>query len=241
MLFNLSAGKAEGRQLIQPQTLLEIQSPQVAARTDPSAPTPNAAYAMGWFVDVYNGRARVSHGGYIHDVNSEVTLFPEDGLGIVSFTNFGFPSLARLINQSVFDLLKGFEPVQTCTEKLAQYEAKVKDRLKSNASVRRVGNTTPSHSLSKYAGAYEHPAYGRVEIHEDDGELMFQRNQLVLPLAHWHYDAWVAKDTGIFFIHVSHAFDAESHFVFETNVEGEIGAVSIRLEPAVAPIRFEKR
>src|SRR5437764_15212024 len=71
MLFNLRGGRQEGCSLIKPQTLLEIQSPQMPARTDPSCPTPHASYAMGWFVDTYNSRVRLSHGGYLHDVNSE--------------------------------------------------------------------------------------------------------------------------------------------------------------------------
>ena len=240
MVFNLNGGKADGRPLIQTPTLTEIQSPQVVARTDTSAPTPNAAYAMGWFVDTYNARPRVSHGGYVHDVNSEITLFPEDDIGIVSFTNFGFPTLSRLINQCAFDLIKGLRPTQTLEEKLAQYEAKIEETRKRNASVPRVANTAPSHPLSDYAGVYLHQGYGKIEILQRDGGLVFQRKNLVLPLDHWHYDAWIAKDSGMFFIHVPHAFDPASRFLFETNADGEIVALSIPLEPAVAPIRFEK-
>jgi CubicO group peptidase (beta-lactamase class C family) len=240
MIFNLGGGKVAGCSLIQAQTLLEIQSPQVIARTDPSAPTANAAYALGWFVDTYNGCARLTHGGYIHDVNSEVTLFPEDDIGVVSFINFGFPALARLINQYAFDLIKGFTPVQTFEEKLAQYEEKVEETRRRNAAVRRVLNTAPSHALADYAGTYTHPGYGRVEILRRDRELLFRRNRLVLPLEHWHYDSWTAGDSGLFFIHAPHAFDPASRISFATDSDGRIAAVSIRLEPAVAPIRFEK-
>jgi len=49
--FNLRGGRGYEDSLIQPQTLLEIQSPQVSARTDSACPSPNASYAMGWFVD----------------------------------------------------------------------------------------------------------------------------------------------------------------------------------------------
>ena len=89
--FNLNGGRIGGLSLIKPQTLAEIYSPQIIAALDQGAPTPNAAYALGWFVDTYHGHARLSHGGYIHDIGSEVMVFPEDGVGIVSFTNFGAP------------------------------------------------------------------------------------------------------------------------------------------------------
>lgn len=125
LLLNLSGGEAKRRQLIHPQTLAEIRLPVIAARTDPSAPTPCSTYAMGWFVDTYNNRPRVAHGGYIHDVNSEVMFFPDDGIGIVTFTNFGFPMLARLLAEHTFDLIMDLKPVMTVEEKLAQYEAKI--------------------------------------------------------------------------------------------------------------------
>jgi CubicO group peptidase (beta-lactamase class C family) len=241
MLFNLNHGKVADRSLINSQTITEIHSPQVTARTDPSTPTPNAAYAMGWFVDTYNGRARVAHGGYVHDVNSEVMLFPQDDIGIVSFTNFGFPTLARLMGQHAFDLLMGSDPTQSLTERLAQYESRVEETRKRMAAVHRVGNTTPSHSLDEYAGVYVHPGYGEMHVIRNGTELTLKRNDLELSLEHWHYDAWVARDCEMFFIHVPHAFDRSNRMVFDTDVDGGIAGLSIRLEPSVAPIRFEKR
>jgi len=91
MLFNLNGGRVEGRALMQAATLSEIQAPQVVARTDPSCPTPNAMYAMGWFVDTYNGHSRIAHGGYLHDINSEVMIFPADRIGIVFVHQLWFP------------------------------------------------------------------------------------------------------------------------------------------------------
>jgi CubicO group peptidase (beta-lactamase class C family) len=241
LLFNLRGGKQEGRALIEPQTLAEIHSPQVAARTDPSCPTPQAAYAMGWFVDTYHGRLRISHGGNLHDVNSEVMLFPQDDTGIVSFTNFGGPRMAKLINQYAFDFLMGFAPDQTVEEKLAEYEKNIADIREKNALAGRVGNTAPSHRLDDYAGSYLHPGYGRIEIHRRGQGLDLQRNGLTLALEHWHYDAWAVAENDLFEIHRPHAFDRTSRILFETDANGEIAAFTIPLEPAVAPVRFAKQ
>jgi CubicO group peptidase (beta-lactamase class C family) len=239
--FNLRGGEATEGHLIAPQTLATIQSPQMLTSMDQGALTPNAAYGLGWFIDTYNGRARVSHGGDIHDVNSNVMLFPEEGAGIVSFINFGRPQLTSLINQYAFDLIMDLKPVQTLEEILARYEKRIEDTRERVASVRRVENTSPSHSLSEYAGIYGHPAYGKIEIHRQDQDLVLQRNDLILPLQHWHYDAWVAKDNDIFPIDYRHAFERTNRILFETSADGEIAAVSIQLEIAVAPIRFIKR
>jgi CubicO group peptidase (beta-lactamase class C family) len=238
--FNLSGGRAEAGQLIRRETLAELQSPHVAARGDASCPTPNAAYGMGWYIDSYNSRLRVMHGGYVHDVHSDVMLFPEQGFGLVTFTNFGFPTMARVINEHASDLILGTEPRHSAEEKLAEYERKIEENRRRKASVSRVANTSPSHGVADYAGLYVHPAYGEIEIMCRDTELTFKRNNLLLPLEHWHYDAWVAQDTGDFHLHVPHAFDRASRMLFDTNADGAIDGVSIRLEPAVAPIRFTR-
>jgi CubicO group peptidase (beta-lactamase class C family) len=240
MLLNLHGGKATDRQLITRQTLAEIHSPQLVTSTDQGAPTPNATYGLGWFVDTYHGRVRVSHGGDLHDVNSNVMLFPEEGIGIVSFINFGRPQVTSLINEYAFDMIMDLKPAQTLEETLARYEKRIEDTRQRVASARRIENTAPSHSLNDYAGVYWNPGYGKIEIHRRAQELIFQRNDLILPLQHWHYDAWVAKDNDIFAIDYPHAFDRASRILFETSADGEIVAVSIQLEIAVGPIRFEK-
>jgi CubicO group peptidase (beta-lactamase class C family) len=242
MLFNLNAGQTPRQALVKPHTLEEIHSRQIVVRpSDVPDLSPDVAYGMGWFVDTYNGASRLSHSGYVHDVNSEVTLLPQYGVGVVSFTNFGFPALARFLNQQAVDLITGFKSDQTVEDRLAQYEEKIKTVRQRNESVRRVANTSPSHSLSDYAGDYLHRGYGRVEIRQEGQELILRLNQLVLPLQHWHLDVWVAQDTGIFFLHLAHAFDGASRMPFHTNIDGDVAAVSIGLEPAVAPIRFEKQ
>ncbi len=237
--FNLGSGQVDGRQLVHAQTLKEIHSPQtIISPSDAPELAPNAAYAMGWFVDRYQNHARLSHGGYVHDVNSHVALFPKEDIGIVAFTNFGPPLPARLITEHAFALLAGVTPAPTVPEKLAQYENMVEETRQRDAAVPRIAGTKPSHSLSDYAGVYRHQGYGTIEIQKSGEELALRRNRLLLPLQHWHYDAWIAKDCELFFIHVPHEFDQASRMLFETDADGRIGAISIRLEPAVPPIRF---
>ena len=241
MSLNLSGGKIDGRSLIQPKTLAEIHAPQIPSHADPSSPSAAACYAMGWFVDTYRGTARLGHGGYIHDVNSEVSLHPEEGIGIVSFINLGCVGLARTINQYVFDVIKGFKLPTTVEEKLADYEKRTEDTRIRNASARRVTGTSPSHPLSDYEGVYQEPGYGVIQIRKLGDELQFQRGDLTLPLEHWHYDAWVAQPSDLFLIHVPHVFDKTSRFLFETSPDGDIAALLIKFEAAVSPIRFVKQ
>jgi CubicO group peptidase (beta-lactamase class C family) len=239
--FNLNCGLAGDRQLIAPQTLREIHSPQLQTGIDAAAPTPNAAYAIGWFVDIYNARPRLSHGGQLHDVNSEVMLFPDDDLAIVAFTNFGSPRLSRLLAQHAFDLMMGLETRQSLGEALAQYEQKVADNCKRIAVVPRVLNSAPSRPLSSYVGTYVDPGYGAMEIARDAGKLILRRGELLLPLQHWHYDNWVADESDLFEMQKPHAFDRASQIAFELGVDREVVALRMALEPSVGPIRFERR
>jgi CubicO group peptidase (beta-lactamase class C family) len=238
--FNLCGGLAQGRQLIEPQTLAEIQSPQIGVGAEFGGLMRSAAYGMGWFVDTYNGSVRLSHGGYLHDVQSEVTLLPRQRVGVVSFINFGPPSIAGVINEHACDLVLGRKPVRRVEEKLALYEQTVAETLARSASVNRVADTRPSHALRDYAGRYVHPGYGSMEIEVDRQELVLRRHSLVMELQHWHYDAWIVRDADPFTIHAPHPFHRYSRLAFETNCDGDIVALSLGFEPAVAAIRFEK-
>jgi CubicO group peptidase (beta-lactamase class C family) len=238
--FNLNGGQANGKPLIERETFREIRSPQITTGNDPSARKPNATYGMGWSVDNYNGCARISHGGYLHDVHSEVALFPRENIGIVAFVNFGASMLALLVIEHVFDSLMGLQPVSSINATLTEYENSIARMRERHTHTTRRGNTTPSHSLDSHAGSYENPAYGSLEIISSDRELTLVRGSLRLPLEHWHYDAWVAQKNDHFGIHAPHAFDPSSRIVFETDPDGEICGLLVPLEPAVSPIKFLK-
>ena len=52
----------------------------------------------------------------------------------------------------------------------------------------------PSLELAAYAGSYEHPAYGTVQVALEGGSLVWRWNSFRADLAHYHYDTFVAKD-----------------------------------------------
>jgi CubicO group peptidase (beta-lactamase class C family) len=238
--FNLSGGKAQGRQLIQAQTLAEISAPALPICAEESPPSPGAMRALGWTVDRYNGHARVSHGGLLMDVSSDVTLYPEFDIGLVCFVNFAAPLRAKLINQYAFDLLMNGKTSQTWEDQLAKYANSIEETSRRNSAVRRVEGTSPSHSLNDHAGRYQHRAYGEIEIRNSGGKLDFRLNDLNLSLEHWHYDSWVAKDSEVFPRHIPHEFDKSSRIQFVTNAEGDVAQVAVNLEATVRPVSFER-
>lgn len=240
MKFNLGDGNWEGERLLHAQTLATVHSAQTVI-ADPRARKPDALYAMGWTRYARHGLSLLSHGGYLHDVNCEVTLVPQRNLGILSFTNFGPPMMALPINHCLLDILLGFLPDSVLQEQVAQYERQVEETRRHNLSVSRVQSTMPSHALDDYSGVYEHPAYGRIEIGRQGHGLTFRRHRLVLTLLHWQYDTWAFEEDDRFWIHERHPFERASHVLFYTGEEDEVASFSLRLEPAVAPILFRRR
>lgn len=242
MLFNLERGAVGRRQLIRESTLEQLHAPQVVVGDRPLAGlSPEGAYALGWLVDSYNGHKRISHGGYLDDVNSSLMLFPSLGIGLVCFVNFGCAVLAPLINQHVFDAMMGQTPVRTFEEALAQYETKIENARRRIESVERVANTRPSQPLSTYAGEYQNAGYGRMTINRRGDRLTLLWNDVRLKLKHWHYDVWIAEDDDRWAIHQPHAFDGACAIQFHSDARGRIAMMTIPLEPEVAPILFSKQ
>ncbi|MEJ0028528.1 MAG: serine hydrolase [Rhizomicrobium sp.] len=238
--FNLDDGRAGERSLVKSATLAEIHAPQITGGSELVGLLSPISYAMGWVVGAYHGRPRLTHGGHLHDVNSVVSLFPKDGIGIVSVTNFGGPVLAPFIAQRTFDVLMGFEPLQHLDELLAQYEKNITDTRERNRAAPHVENTRPSHALDAYAGVYAHPAYGEIRVEREGGILILNRDGLRLSLRHWHYDVWVAAESEMFVIYMNNPFDPSNCVQFHSGVGGNIESMAIRFEPALASIVLRK-
>jgi CubicO group peptidase (beta-lactamase class C family) len=239
MAFNLKGGHAAGRQLIKSDTLRDIHTPRVLMGADPAAPSPNAAYALGWFVDSYQGRLRLSHTGHLHDVHSSLMLFPQEKFGLVSYVNFASSRLATLINETAFDAMLGLPHLQRLTEALVAYEQKIANLQERHASMQRVSHTPASHSLRDYAGGYVHLGYGRIDIALRGATLILERGALKLALEHWHDDVWRVAQNDWFEIHKQQELDQTSLLSFETSPTGAIGAFTLPLDGGAA--RFVKQ
>lgn len=242
LMFNLNHGATtSGRRLLREKTLAEIQSPVLPIGADPVAPSAEAMYGLGWFIDAHRARRRISHTGFIHDVSSCVTLLPEEGIAAVSFVNFGATRLANLINQFALEVLMGDEAERTLEGRLRQYEEDLEVNRRRTTSAHRAPGTTPTHELRQYVGTYLNPGYGTLDISSDRRSLFIRYGDFDLRLDHWHYDSWVAAENDLFEIHKPHAFDRSSQFTFVTNANHGVTAVLIQFEPATVPIRFERQ
>jgi CubicO group peptidase (beta-lactamase class C family) len=237
LLFNLQGGAIDGKQLINPATLADLQSPHMVTGSTSTEPEISApSYGMGWMVDTYRGHRRVHHGGAIDGFITALVLFPDDQVGIVAFTNAGSPLPALLANHAADRVLElpardwNGEALARRQQGLALTEEAEKEK-----EATRVPGTHPTHELADYAGDYEDPGYGLLEVRLDGEQLALVYNGIEAPLSHWHYDVWNGAETD-----GDPTFENQK-FQFRLDVDGNVASVESSLEPAVDPIVFKRR
>lgn len=245
MNFQLGHGPktADGKPILKETTIRELQSPQMvitggltpADRTDVHA----MGYAMGWGVESYRGHRHVEHGGAIDGFVAQVELFPDDDLGVVALVNQSGSPVPGLICPTIADMILKLEPMDWSGQALLKVEAakriEAATKAKTEQDKGKVSGTKPSHELKDYAGVFENPGYGRIEIRQEGDHLALQYGQVVFPLAHLHYDVFSATKTKP----EDDAFENKK-FQFHMDVKGLINSITSDLEPMTAPIGFNR-
>ncbi|MEE4330564.1 MAG: serine hydrolase, partial [Wenzhouxiangella sp.] len=239
LLLNLENGLFDGERLIELSTLHDLHSAQISVPSmQPSDGEVPVGYAMGWFVSVYEGHRRLSHGGGIDGFITSVTLYPDDGLGIVAFTNSG-SGLGNLIDRVAADRILGIDDRDRIGEALAQRERALaaQDEAEQRRDEQRVEGTSPSHAVEDYVGRYFDPGYGELTVAPGNAEnaLSVTYNGIDAPLRHWHYNVWSGAET-----EGDKTFE-NMKFAFRSNFEGAIDSVVVPLELTASPIVFEKQ
>jgi len=116
---------------------------------------------------------------------------PQDSIGVVVFV-IGDQSapLYNVISYNVYERLLNLNLTpwsnRVLTDVKAGKEASREGRAK--ASIGRISGTKPTHPIEDYAGQFENPAYGTINIAMKDTGLEFALHKIVLPLNHYHYD-----------------------------------------------------
>ena len=64
-------------------------------------------YALGWFLEEYNGKKIVSHTGGVNGFVTSVTLIPEEKLGIVVLTNTDANGFFEALKWEIMDAYLG--------------------------------------------------------------------------------------------------------------------------------------
>jgi len=107
--------------------------------------------------------------------------------------------------------------------RLKNKKAGTEARTKANQG--RIPDTKPSHALADYAGAYENPAYGMMNIALKDNQLHFDFHKMRFAMTQFHYDRFDTPDD---------EEDGKWSVNFRTNPRGDIDQAVMSLDEAEA-------
>ena len=236
VLFHLNKGKVAGKALLSENNSIQMQTPQMVLQGAPDFKEESeTSYGMGFFISQYRGHKRVEHGGNIDGFSAELAFLPNDGIGVVVFTNLDGTGLPDAIAWNVFDRLLGLDQAPW-SQRYLLVETKGREseqEAKNKGYVPHKTDTHPSHDLKDYVGDYGNPGYGVVSILADGAGFKMKINKITEPVTHLHYDVFQVPDA---------PFDpfAKLKVSFFSDANGEISSLTLPLETSVKDIVFTR-
>ncbi|MCA1562842.1 MAG: serine hydrolase [Acidobacteria bacterium] len=238
--LNLGGGAIGGKRIVAARQVQDMHRPQMVIQTfpglfeDPEVQQPS--YGLGWIIESYRGKKRVHHGGAIDGFIAQVSMLPDDGIGVVVLSNLGGNPLPDIIARHASDRLLGLEPIDWNGRSLKRRDVgeKASASAKKAAGEERKTGTKPAHTLGEYAGEYVHPAYGSVTVARAGEGLTARFHDLPMRLTHWHFETFRAD------VEEKSLSELKLFFQFLTDAQGEVDRLTVPLEPSVQPITFKK-
>jgi CubicO group peptidase (beta-lactamase class C family) len=148
------------------------------------------SYGMGWLIYDYRGKLIVAHGGMIDGFRTQVTLLPEEKIGIAIVNNLHDSKLNLALTTSIIDRLLSLPETDWNAYYLA-LEKRERDEAKTawaEIVKARRADVKPSMALGQYSGEYRKPGYGIGTITVDNGGLLWTWSSFRCPLEHWEGD-----------------------------------------------------
>lgn len=239
MRMLLGQGLIDGRRVLGAREVEAVWTPAIA--TGGAAEGPEYAppsYGLGWRLDTWRGRRRVSHGGNLNGFAARITLLPEDGIGVTVLTNLSASPLAGHATSDILDRMLDLEPRNTSDRALERRDKAeaVAGVAAAQATLAQVPGTAPSRSLTAFAGAYRHPGYGDLAVLDGPDGLRAVYNTMPMRLAHWHYDVFRARNER------PEDDDLDGlRFSFQSDMAGRVSGVLVEMEELVLPVLFSRQ
>ena len=235
--IQLGKGQAKGSstRLFSEATATEMWKPVVL---QPISPAPAdlkpsqpmfSTYALGWTVQDYRGARLVWHGGAVLGSLAAVALLPDSNVGLFIAAN---SEEGELVRGLMYELLDHYldKPRHQWPEKLAAFKASraqaaVKMLQAPAAQPAAIG---PSLPLPRYAGRFNDPWYGTIDVRQDGSTLAIDFPHspgMTATLQHHQYDTFrtVFADKGI----------EPAYVTFSLGADGKVDRITMK---AISPI-----
>ncbi|MGH9949219.1 MAG: hypothetical protein ACRD6X_18770, partial [Pyrinomonadaceae bacterium] len=158
----------------------------------------------GWYIGPYRDERMLHHFGGYSGARAHISYLPDQAIGVAGFTNdstVGLP-LVNAIANFVYDRVAGHADAGPRFEAAldgarARYDVAVRDVVADHAS-RRNMRFALARPWSAYAGVYDNPEWGRIEIRANDDSLLFAYGPLrAMPEPLGRPDAvWIELEPG---------------------------------------------
>jgi CubicO group peptidase (beta-lactamase class C family) len=235
LVMQLQNGQYNGKKIVSEKNLRENHTPvQVVFPAEAKYPELGfSSYGMGWNMNVYRGQQRRQHNGSIEGFRSQMTIFPNNQLGIFVTTNTSTADYyyVNIITNFIADNLLNMSVIDWNSRlKKERDDAKFEEekKKKEHDASRKMG-AMMSHPIDYYAGIYEHPAYGVLQVFKTDKGLRAVYHNKQVELAHFHYDYF--EGTG---------FLEGITFQFMTNQKGDIDKITATF-PNAGDVDFKRK
>lgn len=233
--LNLDEGKFADKQVVSAAEIARLHTPQMLMDASGSEKNPeitDPSYGKGWFLQRYKGLRVVQHGGNIDGFSALVYMIPEKEFGLVILTNQNGAGIPVMLAHYATDLVLGLDPTDWYARSYTESDKRDAEKKEDKKpEPKRITGTQPSHLLEAYAGEYEHPGYGIIEIKQDGEHLRTKFNSFDLPMEHWHYDVFNAKIEEL---------DISMMLNFQTDPNGVVYQLTTNIEALVEDAVFKK-
>lgn len=230
--IQLAEGEHNGKALIRKDTFKDMHLVHMPVH---SQPLDFFGYGLGWFTGLHDGHYIVAHGGGIDGFISMVTLYPKEKIGVVVLTNSDscglFPTMAAY---QIADVLLGKED-DSWLSKIEEREKQMKEMMKKPGGIEKTASEADFlRPMDQYAGEFEHPGYGTIEIALNDGSLIASHNDILYGVIHTGYD----------YVNLSMESREETQKLggsFVSNRAGDISELHVSFETQLEPIVFKRK
>jgi CubicO group peptidase (beta-lactamase class C family) len=197
----LAEGTYDGQQLVDPDALAAITTPQALSGPPATPDSRSGFYGLGMNVgNDWTGRVRLSHSGaFAMGAATAFTLLPSEDLGIVVLTNGAPMGLPESVAATFMDLVEVGQPERDWLAAFAPRFAQMEANPSELAGEEPPELPAPARADEAYLGTYLNDYYGAMEIVVgDDGGLAIALGPVpqVHPLEHWDGDVFAYEPTG---------------------------------------------
>ncbi|UCE41413.1 MAG: serine hydrolase [Candidatus Aminicenantes bacterium] len=228
--LHLDQGKVGEKQLISEKSLIEILTPQMPVNYTPgSAIGPVTDYGFGWNIQPYEGHHLNHVGGWIEGFVTWISFMPVENIGVAVLCNMSDCQLPLFINYVIYSRLLGLEKFDW-DKYLKSNKPRYLSRSYNSRRKPRSNPNRPSSPPEVLEGIYDHPAFGRIIIAHENGNLYAVFHGEKMTLNHMRDNVFLTE-------HLLDGFNRK-RISFVADDQGKVGKLEMRLQQGVKDIVF---